>query len=87
MIDVQGVAGEKVVMAPLGGLTVDPQRREISAGVREGEPFTVAFIGRMARQKAPEVFLGSRASTPCAPATTSVSSCTATASWRPGSMT
>ncbi|GAA1668439.1 glycosyltransferase [Microbacterium lacus] len=56
MVETQGVAAEKVVMAPLAGLTVqsvEPTFR--SRG--ESEPFTVAFVGRMARQKAPEVFL------------------------------
>jgi glycosyltransferase involved in cell wall biosynthesis len=56
MVETQGVAPQKVVMAPLGGLTVD----KLDAGFRpreDGEPFTVAFVGRMARQKAPEVFL------------------------------
>lgn len=56
MTDVQGVPAHKVVMAPLGGLTVsikDAQFRPRG----EGEPLTVAFVGRMARQKAPEVFV------------------------------
>jgi glycosyltransferase involved in cell wall biosynthesis len=56
MVEVQGVDASKVVLAPLGGLTVDidsPRFRE-----REpGDPLSVAFIGRMARQKAPEVFV------------------------------
>lgn len=56
MTDLQGIPAEKVVMAPLGGLTVD--LRETSFRPREaGSPFTVAFIGRLARQKAPEVFV------------------------------
>ncbi|MFE1665574.1 glycosyltransferase [Microbacterium sp. P02] len=56
MVDTQGVAPGKVVMAPLGGLTVEPGDatfRPRAAGI----PFTVAFVGRMARQKAPEVFV------------------------------
>lgn len=56
MTQVQGIPEDKVVMAPLGGLTVDlkdAQFRERS----DAEPFTVAFVGRLARQKAPEVFL------------------------------
>ncbi len=56
MVQTQGVAPERVVMAPLGGLTADSQDAQFRPR-REGEPFTVAFIGRMARQKAPEVFL------------------------------
>jgi glycosyltransferase involved in cell wall biosynthesis len=54
MIETQGIASERVVMAPLGGLTVDAQ--EAAFRERGDEPFTVAFVGRMARQKAPEVF-------------------------------
>lgn len=56
MIDVQNIPAERVVMAPLGGLTVKP-KDAVFRPRAEGEPFTVAFIGRMARQKAPEVFL------------------------------
>ena len=56
MTDVQKVPASKVVMAPLGGLTVpagDAVFRE-----RDGSrPFTVTFVGRTARQKAPEVFV------------------------------
>lgn len=56
MTSVQGIPAEKVVMAPLGGLTVALKE----ARFRErgtAEVFTVAFVGRMARQKAPEVFI------------------------------
>lgn len=56
MTQVQGVAPEKVVMAPLGGLTVgvtDVTFRKRPADER----LIVAFVGRMARQKAPEVFV------------------------------
>lgn len=56
MTDVQGIPAERVVMAPLGGLTVEPKDAVFRPRL-EGEPFTVAFIGRMARQKAPEVFV------------------------------
>lgn len=56
MTEVQGIPADRVVMAPLGGLTVEPKDAVFRARV-EGEPFTVAFIGRMARQKAPEVFV------------------------------
>jgi len=55
-VETQGVAPEKVVMAPLGGLTVE-RAEAVFRPRRDDEPFTVAFIGRMARQKAPEVFL------------------------------
>ncbi|OAN41287.1 hypothetical protein A4X16_11445 [Microbacterium sp. H83] len=56
MTDVQGIPAERVVMAPLGGLTVKPKDAQFQAR-REGDVFTVAFVGRMARQKAPEVFI------------------------------
>ncbi|MGN7189014.1 glycosyltransferase [Microbacterium enclense] len=56
MTEVQRVPAEKVVMAPLGGLTVAP--RDARFRPRDAErPFTVAFVGRTARQKAPEVFV------------------------------
>jgi glycosyltransferase involved in cell wall biosynthesis len=56
MIDVQGISPDRVVMAPLGGLTVKPKDAVFRRRV-EGDVFTIAFIGRMARQKAPEVFV------------------------------
>lgn len=56
MIDVQGVPSDRVVMAPLGGLTVKPKDAVFRRRSAD-EPFTVAFIGRLARQKAPEVFI------------------------------
>ncbi|WP_181373545.1 glycosyltransferase [Microbacterium sp. HMWF026] len=56
MSEVQQVDPDKVVMAPLIGLTADATERAFRepAGDR---PFTVAFVGRMARQKAPEIFV------------------------------
>ncbi|MEI3866042.1 glycosyltransferase [Microbacterium sp. CCNWLW134] len=56
MTQTQGIAGGKVVMAPLVGLTVT-DRSEDFRRRDEADPFTVAFVGRMARQKAPEVFV------------------------------
>jgi glycosyltransferase involved in cell wall biosynthesis len=56
MTKVQRIPAERVVMAPLGGLTVKPKDARFRARSEE-DPFTVAFIGRMARQKAPEVFV------------------------------
>lgn len=56
MTATQGVSADKVVMAPLGGLTVEAGHATFRARV-PGAPFTVAFVGRMARQKAPEVFV------------------------------
>jgi glycosyltransferase involved in cell wall biosynthesis len=56
MTQVQGIPAAKVRMAPLGGLTIKP--RDARFRPREtGEPVTVAFIGRLARQKAPEIFV------------------------------
>ncbi|KAA9135369.1 glycosyltransferase [Microbacterium caowuchunii] len=56
MVEVQNVPPEKVVMAPLGGLTVQIDEPEFAERA-PGAPLTVAFVGRMARQKAPEVFV------------------------------
>lgn len=56
MTEVQGVPSDKVVMAPLGGLTIKPKDATFAARA-EDEPLTVTFIGRMAHQKAPEVFV------------------------------
>ncbi|MFJ4044803.1 glycosyltransferase [Microbacterium sp. NPDC089987] len=56
MTDVQQIAPEKIVMAPLGGLTVSLTDAQFRPR-RPDERFTVTFIGRMARQKAPEVFV------------------------------
>ncbi|WP_141651281.1 glycosyltransferase [Microbacterium sp. 3J1] len=56
MTEVQNIPAERVVMAPLGGLTVKPKDAEFQRR-REGDVFTAAFVGRMARQKAPEVFI------------------------------
>jgi glycosyltransferase involved in cell wall biosynthesis len=56
MTDVQRIPADRVVMAPLGGLTVKP-KDAVFRPRTAGEQFTVAFIGRMARQKAPEVFI------------------------------
>lgn len=56
MTEVQDIPADRVVMAPLGGLTVKPKDAVFRARA-EGDLFTVAFIGRLARQKAPEVYL------------------------------
>ena len=57
MTEVQGVPASKVEMAPLAGLTVD-SARDAAFRPRNGERrFVVAFVGRLARQKAPEVFI------------------------------
>lgn len=57
MRDTQKIAADRMVMAPLGGLTVESRDETPFRERRVDEPFTVAFIGRMARQKAPEVFV------------------------------
>ncbi|MFD4959974.1 glycosyltransferase [Microbacterium sp. NPDC058389] len=56
MTEIQGIPEAKVVMAPLGGLTVELKDASFRARTPD-QPFTVAFVGRMARQKAPEVFV------------------------------
>ncbi|EFQ81793.1 glycosyltransferase, group 1 family protein [Aeromicrobium marinum DSM 15272] len=60
MVDTQRVPAEKVVMAPLGGLTVEAADQAFRPRP-DGRPFTVAFVGRLARQKAPEVFVAAAA--------------------------
>lgn len=57
MIDTQGIATDRVKMAPLTDLTVSLDARASFRPRRPEDPFTVAFVGRMARQKAPEVFV------------------------------
>jgi len=55
LVDRHGVDAAKVVMAPLARLTVDggaaPAERDPAA------PFTIAYVGRMARQKRPYLFV------------------------------
>lgn len=55
MTDVQKIPTDRVVMAPLGGLTVTIKDARFRA--RNDDPFTVVFVGRLVRQKAPEVFV------------------------------
>lgn len=54
MIETQKVSSEKVVLAPLGGLT---SSEGTGFRARTVNGFTVSFIGRLARQKRPELFL------------------------------
>jgi glycosyltransferase involved in cell wall biosynthesis len=56
MRDVQGIDPAKTVMAPLGGLTVDVASPTFRPRAPH-ERFVVAFVGRISRQKAPEVFV------------------------------
>lgn len=55
-VDVQGVSPDKIVMAPLAGLTVDVSGASFQPR-SQASPFTVSFIGRMSRQKSPEIFV------------------------------
>lgn len=54
--DVQNIDPKKIVVAPLGGLTANTEDATFRPRTA-GEQFTVAFVGRFARQKAPEVFV------------------------------
>lgn len=56
MVETQGLPRERVIMAPLGGLTVEGQAERCRPRP-EGRRFTIAFVGRMTRQKGPEVFI------------------------------
>lgn len=51
----QRVLTDKVVLAPLVGLTVDPQPPSVEA--RSSDVFRIGFIGRFVRQKRPYLFL------------------------------
>ncbi|WEV58854.1 glycosyltransferase [Bifidobacterium sp. ESL0728] len=56
LVDIHHLDGKKVVVAPLVGLTADAEKatfkpRDVS------KPLTVAFVGRMVRQKRPEAFI------------------------------
>lgn len=58
MTEVQGIDPASVALAPLAGLTVDLEHaKDFRERIDQSRPFTVAFIGRLARQKAPEVFV------------------------------
>lgn len=55
LTEVQGIDPAKLRMAPLTGLTVDE-----SHGFKPRDParpFTIAYVGRLSRQKRPDVFL------------------------------
>ena len=56
MVRVQGIESSKVVDAPLAGLTAGNENLVFKRR-REGAPFTVAFVGRMNRQKRPDAFV------------------------------
>ena len=55
LVRVHHVRSDKVVLAPLLGLTVN-EHSEFKSREAD-EPFTIAFVGRLARQKRPDTFL------------------------------
>jgi glycosyltransferase involved in cell wall biosynthesis len=55
--DVQGVPAEKIVLAPLVGLTLDSPRARTAQPRVSTDSFNVGFIGRFAHQKRPYLFL------------------------------
>ncbi|MGA0568904.1 glycosyltransferase [Rathayibacter sp. KR2-224] len=55
--DVQGVAPEKIVLAPLIGLTMDTTRVTAVRARVNPDSFNVGFVGRFAHQKRPHLFL------------------------------
>ncbi|QIM15858.1 glycosyltransferase family 4 protein [Leucobacter insecticola] len=55
MTDVQGVDATKIDMAPLAQLTTDVSTEFAARDPQR--PFSIAFIGRLSRQKRPDVFL------------------------------
>lgn len=56
LINDHQIASEKVVDAPLVGLTADAKTPSFKERDKT-KPFTVAYIGRMVRQKRPEAFI------------------------------
>jgi len=57
LTNVQGVDPQKIVLAPLSGLTSAQSTGKTFAPRHERDTFTVGFIGRFARQKRPYLFL------------------------------
>jgi glycosyltransferase involved in cell wall biosynthesis len=59
LVDRQGLPREKVALATLADLTVDPsaERSAPSTSRKPGDPLTVAFVGRFTQQKRPYLFL------------------------------
>lgn len=55
LTETQGVNPAKITMAPLTALTVDETQQFTARDPRR--PFTLAYIGRLSRQKRPDVFL------------------------------
>lgn len=56
LVNHHGIAENKVVVAPLVGLTADQMHPRYKDRVQQGL-FHVAFVGRMTRQKRPEAFI------------------------------
>lgn len=58
LVDVHGIDRSKVLLAPLTGLTATQEIDDHTWKVRQSDkPLTVAFVGRIARQKRPEAFI------------------------------
>lgn len=56
LTEVQGISPEKIALAPLTALTVD-QIAGFAPRANDA-PITISFVGRLSRQKRPDVFLG-----------------------------
>ncbi|WEV73871.1 glycosyltransferase family 4 protein [Bifidobacterium sp. ESL0798] len=56
LVDIHHLDAKKVIVAPLVGLTVDSEKAKFKPR-DTGKPLTVAFVGRMVRQKRPEAFI------------------------------
>ncbi|MGY2067532.1 glycosyltransferase [Blastococcus sp. SYSU DS0619] len=59
LVDRQGLPREKVQLATLAGLTVDPAATDARPvpSRQAGDPLTIAFVGRFTQQKRPYLFL------------------------------
>ncbi|MGK5113052.1 MULTISPECIES: glycosyltransferase [unclassified Geodermatophilus] len=59
LVDRQGLPREKISLATLADLTVDPSagRAAPAPSRKPGDPMTVAFVGRFTQQKRPYLFL------------------------------
>lgn len=55
LVEVQDIDSQKVDMAPLTALTVEGDHAFVPRDTKQ--PFTIAFIARLARQKRPDVFI------------------------------
>lgn len=57
LVDIHHIDAEKVVDAPLVGLTAESSHGIAFKTRNMSRPFTVSFVGRMVRQKRPEAFI------------------------------